>query len=179
MKSPSHLVCLISCASRERESIAHLVAEEIGLLLGPADRSAFPGEHFYEKLETPSFTEPSALQFVARSNAHLADRFVWIGAREGFCRSGGAEKSRTTDRAQSPSSSAKSAPASALSSGNAKGRRSAQSPERRGLCGVLDSRGGGRSFVRGDRQARSCETASGDKWRSGTTGMWRRQSSRS
>src|SRR6266851_8978459 len=98
MKSPSHLIRLICCASRERESISQLAAAEIGSLLGPADRSAFPGEDFYEKLETTSFTEPSALQFVAPSDPHLANRFVWIGAREGFYRSGCAEKSRATGR---------------------------------------------------------------------------------
>src|SRR5258708_6734823 len=95
MKSPSHLIRLICCASRERESISQLAAAEIGLLLRLADRSAFPGEDFYEKLETTSFTEPSALQFVAPSNPHPADRFVWIGAREGFYCSDRAEKSRT------------------------------------------------------------------------------------
>src|SRR5260370_38150464 len=98
MKSPSHLICLICCASRERESISQLAAAEIGLLLGPADRSAFPGEHFYEKLEPISFTKPSALQFVARSNAHRVDRFACLGARKAFRPSGCAEQPRTTVR---------------------------------------------------------------------------------
>src|SRR5258708_30636494 len=108
------MMCLICGASRTRIYITACPAE-IRLLLGLADRSAFPGEDFYENLETTSFTESSTLRFGVRTNPHLADRFVWLGAREGFCRSGGAEKSRTTDRAQSPSSPAKSPPASAFS----------------------------------------------------------------
>src|SRR5260370_37514983 len=98
MKSPGHLIRLICCASRERESISQLAAAEIRLLLGAANRSAFPGEDCYEKLETKFFTEPSAFQFMARSNSHLADRFACLGARKAFRPSGCAEQSRTTGR---------------------------------------------------------------------------------
>src|SRR5260370_41812623 len=88
------MMCLICGASRTRIYITACPAE-IRLLLGLAERSAFPGEDFYEKLETTSFTESSTLRFGVLTNPHLADRFVRLVAREGFCRSGCAEKSRT------------------------------------------------------------------------------------
>src|SRR5258708_40155773 len=59
--------------------------------------------NLHEQLGIKSFTHPSAPQFIASSSSHVADRFLYLVAREAFHRSGSAEKSRTTRRACPPS----------------------------------------------------------------------------
>src|SRR6266849_592956 len=134
------------------------------------------GEKPYEKIESEFVAKSPFVQIVLCSSSFVEPGLARCGAKQGSACRGRAEHFRTARRASTPSRSAESASAPSLPSWHAEGRGSAQSFEWCGLCGVLDSRGGRRSFVRRYCQARICEAAPFFGQRSGATRVRRGQS---
>src|SRR5216684_1782410 len=167
---------MLCCGARMRNCITRLRPRVLDCCAGDSLVPRSTGENQYEKLENNSFAKALPPEIV-RSASFLIDlRNGCFGPRQGSANCGGAKKSRTADRASTSSGAAESAAASALSSGHAQGRRSAQSFERGGLRGIVDTGGGGRSFVRGPCKACFREAADFSRRRGQATCVRRRQS---
>src|SRR4029077_7824970 len=100
------------------------------------------GENPHERLENEFSANTSVVRIVRCFRPVAAIHVVCFGSNQSGAIRGHADKFGAARGHQPQGGARESAAASSLSSWNAEGRRSAQSPERGCLRGVLDSRRG-------------------------------------